>query len=215
MPTSIKFWNKRARRYDRKLYKGPNYAARLERAAAAFGENANVLDVGCATGEITLDLAQHAGHVLGIDHADKMAEAGNAKAKERGISNCRFEPWDAHDANLAAGSFDAITNYSLLHLVDDPRATIDRFHELLRPGGHLLTEAPLLGDWNLVWRGLLKLLVGFRVCPRIGALTLAGLEGMIWDAGFEILDSKVYNPKSGMHCILARKRQGEGSGVSS
>ena len=91
MPTSKKFWNKRAHKYDNKLYKGPNYAARLERAAAVFGDNANVLDVGCATGEITLDLAQHAGQILGIDHAPNMAEAGNAKARESGIDNCRFE----------------------------------------------------------------------------------------------------------------------------
>ena len=28
---------------------------------------------------------------------------------------------------------------------------------------------------------------------------------MITDAGFEILESKVYNPKSGQHGIMARK----------
>ena len=207
MPTSIKFWNKRAHKYDRKLYKGPNYAARLERAAAVFGENANVLDVGCATGEITLDLAQHAGQILGIDHAVNMTDAGNAKAKERGIGNCRFEPWDANDPSLAPGSFDVVTNYSLLHLVDDPKATIHRFHELLKPGGHLLTEAPLLGDWNPLWRVLIGLAVFVGMCPKIDALKLIQLEKMIANTGFEVLDSSVYNPKSGMHCILARKRQ--------
>ncbi len=206
MPTSISFWNRRARNYDRKLYKGPNYAARLERAAEVFGDNANVLDVGCATGEITLDLAQHAGQILGIDHAENMIEAGNAKARERGIDNCRFEAIEASDPSLEAGSFNAVTNYSLLHLVDDPHATIQRFHELLRPGGHLLTEAPLIGDWNPLWRVLLGSMVGLRVCPKIGALKLNGLEKMMTDAGFEILDSNVYNPKSGMHCFLARKR---------
>ena len=205
MPTSKTFWNKRARKYDRKLYKGPNYAARLERAAAVFGEGANVLDVGCATGEITLDLAQHAGQILGIDHAGNMTEAGNAKARERGIDNCRFEALDANDPSLTAGSFDAITNYSLLHLVDDPKATLQRFHGLLRPGGHLLTEAPVLGDWNVFWRVLIKLVVTIGMCPKIAALKLANLEKMIRDAGFEILESKVYNPKSGMHCILAQK----------
>lgn len=206
MPTSIKFWNKRARKYDRKLYKGPNYAARLQRAAAVFGDNANVLDVGCATGEITLDLAQHADQVLGIDHAQNMTDAGNIKARERGITNCRFEPLDAHDPALQKASFDAITNYSLLHLVDDVPATLARFHDLLKPGGHLLTEAPVLGDWNFLWRVILKLAVAFRLCPKIAAIKLAELEDMMTDVGFEILDSRVYNPKSGMHCILARKR---------
>ena len=77
MSASKNFWDKRAQRYDAKLHKGPNYAARLERAAAVFGENANVLDVGCATGEITLDLAAHAGQITGIDLSAAMVEAAN------------------------------------------------------------------------------------------------------------------------------------------
>jgi len=206
VPSSINFWNKRARKYDAKLYKGPNYAARLERAATAFGDNANVLDVGCATGEITLDLAQHASLILGIDHAPNMTDAGNAKAHERNIDNARFEPIDATDPTLAEGSFDAITNYSLLHLVDDAPKTLARFHDLLKPAGHLLTEAPVLGDWNPFWRILIKLVVTLRIFPKIHALKLADLEAMITAAGFDILESKVHNPKSGMHCILARKR---------
>ncbi len=205
MPPSKTFWNKRARKYDAKLYKGPNYAARLERADAVFGENANVLDVGCATGEITLDLAQHAGQILGIDHAPNMTETGNAKARERGIDNCRLEALDANDPSLVEGSFDAITNYSLLHLVDDVPSTLSRFHDLLKPGGHLLTEAPCLGDWNPLWGVLIWLAVLVGMCPKVAALKLANLEKMFTAAGFEIIESTVHNPKSGMHCILARK----------
>jgi 2-polyprenyl-3-methyl-5-hydroxy-6-metoxy-1,4-benzoquinol methylase len=212
VPTSIKFWNKRAPKYDKKLYKGPNYAARLERAAAAFGENANVLDVGCATGEITLDSAQHAKQILGIDHATSMTDTGNVKARERGIENCRFEPLDANDPALEEQSFDAITVYSVFHLIENPpggpgvSATIARLHALLKPQGHLITETPVLGDWNLGWKVILKLCVLIGIAPPITALKLADLEQMFTAAGFELLESKVYNPKSGMHCILARKR---------
>ena len=206
MPASPKtFWNKHARKYDKKLYKGPNYAARLERAAAVFGDNANVLDVGCATGEITLDLAQHARQIIGIDLAPNMTEAGNAKARERSIDNACFKPIEPTDPSLAEGSFDAITNYSLLHLVDDAPATLARFHSLLKPDGHLLTEAPCLGDWNPLWRVPIGLAGLVGMCPRIGILKLVELEAMMTDAGFEILESKVYNPKSGMHGILAKR----------
>lgn len=206
MPSSKKFWNNRARKYDRKLYKGPNYAARLERAAAAFGENANVLDVGCATGEITLDSAQHAQQILGIDHAPSMTDAANAKARERGIDNCRFEPLDANDPSLVEGSFDAITVYSVLHLVDNVPSTLARLHTLLKPNGQLITETPCLGDWNILWRILIGLMVAVGFAPTITALKLADLESMFTDAGFDIVESKVHNPKSSMHCILARKR---------
>lgn len=212
MASSITFWNKRARGYDRKLYKGPNYAARLERAAAVFGQNANVLDIGCATGEITLDLAQHAKHILGIDHAKNMTDAGNEKARQRGIDNCRFEPMDANDPNLPEGSFDAITVYSVFHLIESPPkgpglpATLARLNTLLKPGGHLVTETPVLGDWHPVWKIVLLVCSVTGIAPPVTPLKLADLENMFDEAGFDIIDSRVYNPKSGMHCITARKR---------
>ena len=206
MPSSKNFWNKRAHKYDRKLYKGPNFAARLERAAEAFGENANVLDVGCATGEITLDNAKHAKQILGIDHAPRMTDVANAKARDRGIDNARFEPINASDPSLEAQSFDAITVYSVFHLVDDVPSILARLHTLLKPGGHLITETPVLGDWHILWRILIKAMVLLRFAPKITALKLADLEAMFNTAGFDILESKVHNPKSGMHCITARKR---------
>ncbi len=205
MSTSVGFWNKRAKHYDRKLYKGPNYAARLERAAAVFPQDADVLDVGCATGEITIDLAQYCGQILGIDYADGMAQAGNMKAKDRGVENCKFRGVDAFDSSLAPGSFDAVTNYSLLHLVDDVQATVRRFYELLKPGGHLITEVPCLGDWFPLWRVIAKGATTVGLAPKVTCLTVRQCETMIRDAGFEVIESRVYNPKSGMHCILAKK----------
>jgi len=206
VPASTSFWNKRAARYDAKLNKGPNYAARLKRAAAVFGDNASVLDVGCATGEITLDLAPHVGKILGIDHAPKMIEMATAKARDRNVGNARFEAMAPDDPRLGEGTFDAITTYSVIHLLDDVPGTLARFRDLLVPGGHLMTETPCLRDWNPLWRLLLRAVVLVRVVPPIVGLRTAELESMITNAGFEIIDSKVYNPKSRQHCILARKR---------
>jgi 2-polyprenyl-3-methyl-5-hydroxy-6-metoxy-1,4-benzoquinol methylase len=205
VPTSKDFWDKRADRYDAKLHKGPNYAARLERAAAVFGEGASVLDVGCASGEITLDLAAHAGEILGIDHSPNMIDVASGKARERGIANARFEPMEPGDPRLAEGAFDVVTAYSVIHLLDDVPGTLARLHDLLVPGGHLVTETPCLNDWNPAWRVLVRLAVLVGMAPPVVGLRVAQLESMIAGAGFEILDSKVYNPKSRLHCILARK----------
>jgi 2-polyprenyl-3-methyl-5-hydroxy-6-metoxy-1,4-benzoquinol methylase len=206
MPTSQDFWDKRADRYDAKLYKGPNYAARLERAAAVFRATDSVLDVGCASGEITLDLAPHVQEILGIDHSSRMVEAANAKARARSIRNARFEQMEPDDPRLAEGAFNVVTAYSVVHLLDDVPAQLGRLRDLLVPGGHLITETPCLDDWNVVWRVLIRLAVLVAMVPPIVGLRAAELESMITNAGFEILDSEVYNPKSRLHCILARKR---------
>ncbi len=206
MPSSKDFWDKRAGRYEAKLHKGPNYAARLKRAAAVFKKTDSVLDVGCASGEITLDLAPHAEEILGIDHSSNMVEVANAKVRDRDISNARFEQMEPDDPRLAEGAFNVVTAYSVIHLLDDVPGTLARLRDLLVPGGHLITETPCLGDWKLVWRVLVRLAVLVGMAPPVVGLRAAELESMIANAGFEILESKVYNPKSKLHCILARKR---------
>ena len=81
---SDKFWNKKSVGYDERTPpKGPNYAARLERAGAVLSADSRVLDVGCATGEITLDLAARCGSIVGIDTAEQMIELARGKAQQR------------------------------------------------------------------------------------------------------------------------------------
>ncbi|MCP3904853.1 MAG: GNAT family N-acetyltransferase [Planctomycetes bacterium] len=200
------FWDKRADRYDAKLHKGPNYAARLERAAAVFRKTDSILDVGCATGEITLDLAPHAEEILGIDHSSNMVTVANARARERNVGNARFEQMEPDDPRLAEGAFNVVTAYSVIHLLDDVPATLARLRDLLVPGGHLITETPCLGDWNFFWRALVRLAMLVGAAPPVVCLRVAELESMIENAGFEVLESKVHNPKSKQHCILARNR---------
>ena len=206
MPESKQFWDKRAKKYDAKIVKGSNYAARLERVDNWLDDSANVLDVGCASGEITLDLAPHVGQILGIDVSPKMTEIANRRAHERGIENARFNPYVPEDPNLAEESFDGITMYSVIHVYGDPPASLRRLHDLLNRDGLLITETPCLGSWFFGWRLVVKLALLFRLVPLVHSFSVAELESMITDAGFEVVESKVYNPKSRMQCILARKQ---------
>lgn len=201
-----RFWERKARRYDAKLPpKGPNFAARIERARKVFPPDGRVLDVGCATGEITLDLAPHCGRITGLDTAPTMIEIANRKAQDRGVTNANFEAKDPADPSFAPASFNAITCYSVFHLVDDYATMLRRFHELLKPGGHVLNETPCLGDWGPHWRVILGVVTGVGLVPRVRRIRRADLEAQFERVGFEVIDSAVYNPKSGQHCVLARK----------
>ena len=206
MAASEDFWNKRADGYDAKTVKGPNYAARIERIKTWLKDTDRVLDVGCASGEITLDIAPHVGDIHGIDTCAKLIEIAARKVQERGIDNARFSRGNASDPSLAEGSFDGITAYSVLHLVDDAGETLDRLHALLKPGGALITETPCLGDWHVGWKILIRLAMLIGQAPPVVSLKVAELESMLTSAGFEVVETRVYNPKSRLHCILARKR---------
>ena len=210
MGTDEAYWDKIADGYAKSSAKakGPNYAARLERAAAVFGPGDRVLDVGCASGEITLDLAAHCRDILGIDLGGRLIEIARESAAQRGIDNASFEKLDALDPALPVpeGGFDAITMYSVIHLVADPAALVRRLHALLKPGGHLISETPCLGDWSPLWRpviGVVRLLG--RAPSIVHRIRADDLDAMLRDAGFAVRDRRVYNPKSGQVSMIAQR----------
>src|SRR5438045_5134484 len=56
-----------------------------------------VLDLGCGDGTTAIPAAKLGADVLGVDIARNLVEAGNRRAKEHGLMNCRFEEGDASD----------------------------------------------------------------------------------------------------------------------
>lgn len=205
MPTSPAFWDRVAEKYDRKTVKGPNYAARLDRALAWLGPEASVLDVGCASGHITLDLAKRVQKVHGIDVSQKLVAIAQAKQAEQGVSNCSFAVTTLEDSDLEPGSLDAITAYSVLHLVPNAPATVRRFYELLQPGGRVIAETPTTDEINSFLRVLIKLMTAVGKAPTVRVFTPDEYESMFRDAGFVVDDVKVYNPKSMNRSLLATK----------
>lgn len=206
MVTPAAFWDKVAAKYDRKTVKGPNYAARIERAAKWIGPGAAVLDAGCAGGQITLDLAPHTASIVGIDLSPKLIAFAEARRAEQGVTNASFKVATPDDPELLPSSFDAITAYSLLHLVEDQAATLRRFHELLKPGGTLIAEIPCKEDIGLHLRLLIKLMTAVGKAPVVKIYSQAQNEAMFQDAGFDVQEVRVYNPKSMSRSVLATRR---------
>src|SRR5437763_3005445 len=54
-----------------------------------------VLDLGCGDGTTALPAAKLGAEVLGVDIASNLVAAGNKRAKEMNLPNCRFQEGDA------------------------------------------------------------------------------------------------------------------------
>src|SRR6059058_2558881 len=66
-----------------------------------------VLDLGCGDGTTAIPAAKLGADVLGVDIASNLVEAGNRRAKELGLSNCKFKEGDATNLQgLPDQSFD-------------------------------------------------------------------------------------------------------------
>src|SRR5271166_4576589 len=84
-----------------------------ERLVASLGirPGLEVLDLGCGDGTTALPSARLGADVVGVDIAKNLVEAGNKRAKEEGLTNCKFQEGDALNLHeLKDQSFDTVVS---------------------------------------------------------------------------------------------------------
>ena len=70
-----------------------------------------VLDLGCGDGTTAIPAAKLGADVLGVDIARNLVEAGNRRAREHGLANCRFQEGDATNLHqLPDQAFDLVVS---------------------------------------------------------------------------------------------------------
>ena len=99
-----------------------------------------ILDVGCADGEVSLELARLGGSVVvGVD----ISEAAVATCRSRGLEAYRSN-LDQEALPLADDSFDLVYMAEVIEHLARPDQAIVELRRVLVPGGHLLITTPNL-----------------------------------------------------------------------
>jgi 2-polyprenyl-3-methyl-5-hydroxy-6-metoxy-1,4-benzoquinol methylase len=135
-----------------------------------------------------------------------MIAIAGERLSEDGARNVVFRQGDAFDAAYGPEQFDAVLAFNLLHLLEDRHATLERVHEMLRPGGVLISKTVCIGRGALHFRLLLGALRLAGLAPGgFGFMTPDELEAQIVAAGFEIVETGTYPPSPPARFIVARK----------
>jgi SAM-dependent methyltransferase len=102
-----------------------------------------VLDLGCGDGTTALPAAQLGADVLGVDIAGNLVNAGNKRAKEHGLPNCRFQEGDATNLHeLTDHSFDLVLTVFGAMFAPKPFDVAREMVRVTRPGGRIV-----MGNW--------------------------------------------------------------------
>ena len=102
-----------------------------------------VLDLGCGDGTTAVPAAQLGANVLGVDIAQNLVEAGNARAQSLGLANCRFQEGDASDLHeLGDGQFDLVVSIFGAMFAPRPSDVAKEMVRVTRPGGRIV-----MGNW--------------------------------------------------------------------
>jgi putative 4-mercaptohistidine N1-methyltranferase len=124
------------------------------------------LDLGCAVGRSSFELARHFDEVIGIDFSSRFIEAARAiqqcgsadiRAPREGSASddfhlelptglprerVRFEQGDACDLRSNLGSFDLVLMANLIDRLPDPARCLARLPGLVQHGGGLVITSP-------------------------------------------------------------------------
>jgi len=102
-----------------------------------------VLDLGCGDGTTALPAAKLGADVLGVDIASNLVEAGNTRAKEAGLSNCRFQEGDASILqDLKDETFDLVVSIFGAMFAPKPFDVAKEMVRVTKRGGRIV-----MGNW--------------------------------------------------------------------
>jgi len=102
-----------------------------------------VLDLGCGDGTTALPEAKLGADVLGVDIARNLVEAGNKRAQEQGLTNCRFQEGDATNLQeLKDHSFDLVVSIFGAMFAPKPFDVAKEMVRATKPGGRIV-----MGNW--------------------------------------------------------------------
>jgi SAM-dependent methyltransferase len=127
-----------------------------------------VLDLGCGDGTTALPEARLGADVLGVDIASNLVAAGNARAKEAGLTNLRFEEGDACElTGLRDASFDLVVTIFGAMFAPRPFDVAKAMARVTKPGGRIVMGNWIPGDPTLVAQ-ILKISSSYSPPPPEG-----------------------------------------------
>src|SRR3954447_25612417 len=134
----------------------------------AVGRGLEVLDLGCGDGTTALPAAKLGAEVLGVDIARNLVDAGNKRAKEQGLANCKFQEGDASNlSEIKDESFDLVVSIFGAMFAPRPFDVAKEMVRVTRPSGRIVMGNWIPNDPTLVAQ-ILKISASYSPPPPEG-----------------------------------------------
>lgn len=116
----------------------------------------HVLEVGCGPGTLAPYLAEAIapGRLTAIDLDQRFIARAREKAARAGASNLEYLVADAYHLPFPDGSFDAVTSYTALGVLDDPEGALAEMIRVCRPGGTVSAGEAVTGPFGAYFEGV-------------------------------------------------------------
>lgn len=115
------------------------------KALNLVGRNKRVLEVGCATGQMSRRLVENGCEVIGIEINEESAKIAKEYCKD--LLVCDIEAIE----NLPYHNFDIILLLDVLEHLRSPLATLKKMRVCLKEGGNIIVSLPNVANWRVRW----------------------------------------------------------------
>jgi SAM-dependent methyltransferase len=140
-------------------------------AGLGITKGMKVLDLGCGDGTTAVPAAQLGAEVLGVDIASNLVAAGNLRAREFGLANCRFQEGDASNLEgLNDRCFDLVVSIFGAMFAPRPFDVAKEMVRVTRSGGRIVMGNWIPNDPTLVAQ-ILKVSSAFTPPPPEGFIS--------------------------------------------
>ena len=211
MNKTEKFWDKVANKFDKRFKKLDQTEIKtLENTKKYLNVRHIVLDYGCGTGAMAIEIAENVKKIHGIDISQKMIDVAKRKAAARKIENIDFIQSTIFDERYKRESFDVILAFNILHFLEDTQRVMTRINELLKREGLIISVTPCLGEKKSFINILIFLLVFLQtklgMAPYMRFFRISEFEDLIANANFQIVETESLHSISEQYFIVAKKR---------
>jgi ubiquinone/menaquinone biosynthesis C-methylase UbiE len=203
-----RFWDLFSKNYDR-ITQDTNFTrnAQIQRFQKYLNSNQLVLDYGCGTGAVAVEIANRVKLIQAIDISKGMLAVARQKALRRGRANVEFSEQSLFNAVFRPESFDIVLAMNVLHFLEDAAKSIRRIYELLRPGGYFISSTECGGENRKSFvNSVTHFLSLTRILPDVRFFKRAELDSSVGNCGFELIEcDDYYNLRQPNHFIVAQK----------
>ena len=208
MAGDARFWDRIAEKYAASPVRDEDsYRHTLDRTRAHLNAQDRALEIGCGTGTTAIKLRDAVGSIMATDYSAGMIEIAKRKRADASAGNVEFAVGTVFSDTLETGAFDAVLAFNLFHLLDDPEASLQRTHALLRPGGVFISKTPCLGGRAWLYGPMIGVMRLFGRAPRVRLFSVDEWDARIEAAGFEIVETGFFPTASTNRFIVARRRE--------